>query len=102
MGELLNLVPQTPAAPFDVAPQGTAFAGNVVIGRRKDGSMALEFRLPSGVPVNPADPAHLFGLFVVNNAQQLLGLAMQTYRDAEAAQRAQVDERAANSNILGA
>lgn len=103
MDQPLQLVqPAAPLMPFGEAPIGTNLAGNIVIGRRKDNSMALEFRLPSGVPVNPADPAHLFGLFVVNNAQQLLGLAMQTYREAEAAQRAQQDERAAAVNLQGA
>lgn len=97
MDQPLQLVqPAAPLVPFDAAPAGTTFAGNVVIGRNKQGGMQLEFRLPSGVPVNPADPVHLFGLFVVNNAQQLMGLAAQTYREAEAAQRAQRDERAAS------
>jgi hypothetical protein len=63
--------------PFDTAPDGSKLVGHVAIGQRADGSFALDWRLPSGVPFNANNPAHIFGLFVVQNAQQLMGLAMR-------------------------
>jgi hypothetical protein len=89
----------TPAIPFDTAPLGTEMAAMVVIGRRPDGSFALEQRLPSGVPFDPANPAHLFGWFVVNAAQDLMTHAMQMRRQAEAVH--QMDETI-NANRLAA
>ena len=86
----MNLTHASPILPFDAAPAGTTLACNIVIGQRPDGSFALEQRLPSGVPFNADNPVHILGLFVVQNAQQLVGLAMQAKREAAAIQ--QTDE----------
>jgi hypothetical protein len=90
----------SPAIPFDVAPSGTQLACNIVIGRRADGTCALEQRLPSGVPFDANDPVHAFGLFVVQNAQQLMGLAMQASAEARAVQ--QTNEIIAAASLQGA
>lgn len=90
----------SPALPFDTAPAGSTLACHVVIGRRPDGSYALEQRLPSGVAFDANDPAHVFGWFVVNCAQDLMAHAMQMRRQAEAVQPAQRDERVAANQIL--
>jgi hypothetical protein len=66
MNEPILIDQGAPLVPFDAAPAGCKLACNVVIGERPDGSFALELRLPSGVA------------FVVDNAQQLVALAMQT------------------------
>jgi hypothetical protein len=77
----------SPIVPVDTAPANTTLVGNIVIGRHKTGGMALELRLPSGMPFNAEDPAHQFGLFVVQNAQQLLGIALQEFKRAQAVQQ---------------
>jgi hypothetical protein len=90
----------SPAIPVDTAPTDTMLVGNITIGRHKSGSMALELRLPSGMAFNPNDPAHQFGLFVVQNAQQLLGIAIQEFRNAQAIQ--QTNEIIAANMLQGA
>jgi hypothetical protein len=84
---MMELVQQSVALPFEAAPANTKLVGNIVIGRHDSGAMALELRLPSGMPFNADDPAHQFGLFVVQNAQQLLGIALQEFRAARAVQQ---------------
>jgi hypothetical protein len=84
---LMELVQQSPALPIEEAPANTKLVGNIVIGRHKSGAMALEFRLPSGVPLDHKDPVHQFGIFIVQNAQQLLSIAMQEVGRAAAIQQ---------------
>jgi hypothetical protein len=85
--ELINLG-GSPAIPFDTAPVGTTLVCNIVIGMHKNGDYALEERLPSGVAFDHNNPAHIFGLFVVQNAQQLMALARQVAsKEAEAIQQ---------------
>ena len=95
----MELVQRPTILPFGAAPEGTQLACDIVIGRRPDGSFALEQRLPSGIPFNPNDPVHLFGLFVVQNAQQLIGLAMQAGVEARAIQ--QTNEIIAAASLQG-
>ena len=78
------------AVPFDAPPAGCMLATNVVVGVRPDGSYALEQRLPSGVAFDSNNPAHVFGWFVVNAAQDLMSHAMGMR--AEAARVNQTDE----------
>jgi hypothetical protein len=74
-------------------------ACEILIGRRSDGSFSLEQLLPSGVPFNANDPVHVFGLFVVQNAQQLMALAMQAQAEAKAVQ--QTNEIIAAASLPG-
>jgi hypothetical protein len=85
----MDLIPlsSSPALPFDIAPDGTKLACQIVVGVHKDGSFALEERLPSGVPFDENNPAHMFGMFIVQNAQQLLGLAFQAKKEAKQIQQ---------------
>lgn len=87
-----------PAVPFDTAPSGTQMAGLVVIGRRPDGSLVVEQRLPSGMAFDPNDPAHVFGWFVVNSAQDLMTHAMAMRRQAAAVH--QVDETIVSKQLV--
>lgn len=96
----MQLVQQTPLMPIGTAPTGTKLACSIVIGERKDGTHALELRLPSGVPLDANNPVHLFGLFIVNNAQQLMGLSREAYAQARAIQ--QTNEIIAAVSLPGA
>jgi hypothetical protein len=97
---MLELINRPTQLPFGVAPEGTELKVNIVIGQRPDGSYALEQRTPSGVPFNPNDPAHVFGLFVVQNAQRLMVLAMEDRKAALAVQ--QTNEIIAQQTLQGA
>lgn len=96
----MHLVDRPTVLPFGVAPEGSALACTVVIGRRPDGSFALEQRLPSGVPFDARNPSHIFGLFVVQNAQQLMSLAMEAGRESAAVR--QTNEIIAAHTLHGA
>lgn len=96
----MHLLDRPLVLPFGEAPEGTRLAATVVIGQRPDGSFALEQRLPSGVPFDANNPAHMFGLFVLQNAQQLMGMAMQASREARAVQ--QTNEIIAQHTLQGA
>ena len=79
-GQLLQLDTTPP-------PAGTRLVCQIVIGVGQAGDFQLEQRLPGGVPLDANNPAHLFGLFVVNNAQQLFVLAQQARQQAQAMQQ---------------
>jgi hypothetical protein len=96
----MELVQQSPLVPFETAPAGSVLACNIVIGVRPDKSFALEQRLPSGVPFDQNNPAHIFGMFVVQNAQQLMSLAYQAAQQANAVQ--QTNEIIAKASLQGA
>lgn len=83
-------------------PEGTTFACQIVVGTDLLGNMKLEQRLPSGTPLDPNNPAHLFGLFVVQNAQQLLSLAMETAQQQRARAIVQQDEVIVSNALQGA
>jgi hypothetical protein len=95
----MELIQQNPLLPFAEAPFGTKLACQIVVGIRADGSYALEERLPSGIPFNANNPAHMFGLFIVQNAQQLMGFAMQAQKEAQVIQ--QCDEIIAKASLQG-
>jgi hypothetical protein len=91
----------SPILPFGEAPAGTTLACNIVIGQALDGSFALEQRIPSGVPFDPCNPVHMFGLFVVQNAQQLMALALEAGAQARARAVQQTDEIIAAASLRG-
>ena len=86
----MELVQRPLELPFGEAPEGTDLVCQVVIGQRKDGSFTLEERLPSGMAFDANNPAHMFGLFIVQNAQQLMGLAIQARDQAKIQQQNEI------------
>mgnify|MGYP000064396181 CR=1 FL=1 len=80
--------------PFDAAAPGERLIACIVITRKADRTLFVDFRLADGEVFDEDDPVHCMASFIAQNAQRIAATACQ-YRD-----RARAAGRRAEKRIV--